>query len=99
MSSGGVRRYVAEYMGEAVETADFRRALERHSGRSLVRFFEQWIHSPGYPAIKASFKWDESSKQGTFTIEQTQVKEDGDEPTFEMPLTLGWRIDGTDHTR
>lgn len=95
----GVRAYVAQNMGKAVETSDFRHALEDASGRSLVQWFEQWIHSPGYPAIKASFSWNEKQKKGTFTIEQTQVKEDGDEPTFVMEFDLGWRIDGEDHKR
>lgn len=98
----GVRAYVNQNMGRAVETSDFRRAMEEASGRSLVQFFEQWFHSPGYPDIKGSFEWNEESKTATFTIEQQQVKADNDdkggkEPTFAMELELGWRIDGEDH--
>jgi aminopeptidase N len=47
----GVRAYVERYSGHVVETEDFRRVMEEHSGRSLVEFFDQWIFSPGYPLI------------------------------------------------
>ena len=44
-----VRDYLETYSGAVVETSDFRRVLERHSGLNLTRFFEQWIHGSGYP--------------------------------------------------
>lgn len=89
----GVRTYVARFMGKTVETSDFRRVLEEVSGRSLVRFFDQWILSPGYPALKASFSYDSDKKLGTYTLEQTQ-----DEDAFVMDIELGWRdAEGVDH--
>lgn len=69
----GVRAYLREYAGKLVETDDFRRIMERVSGRSLGKFFDQWIHSPGYPAIDAEFEWDDAHHRGTFTIKQTQA--------------------------
>lgn len=99
----GVRTYVSENMGKVVETPDFRRAMERACGRSLVEFFEQWVYSPGYPKIKAGFSWDEASKQATFTLEQTQVTEakpdDLKEPTFALSMAVGWTLDGAHHTQ
>jgi aminopeptidase N len=69
----GTRAYLREYAGKVVETDDFRRVMERVSGRSLGKFFDQWIHGVGYPMIEAEFEWDDASGRGTFTIKQTQV--------------------------
>lgn len=95
----GVQRYVARFMGKTVETPDFRRAMEEVSGRSLVRFFEQWIYSAGYPDLKVEFSWDEDHKRATWTITQQQVKaSEGKEPTFVIPCKVGWSIGGEQHT-
>jgi aminopeptidase N len=106
----GVRDYLREYAGKLVETDDFRRSMERASGRSLGKFFDQWIHSPGYPALDAEFDWDEAHHRGTFTIKQTQASKPGalekseksDSPViglFSFPLTLEWTIGGERHRR
>jgi len=41
-------------MQKVVETSDFRKCLEEVSGRSLVRFFEQWFYSPSFPQVRTS---------------------------------------------
>lgn len=41
-------------MQKVVETSDFRKCLEEVSGRSLVRFFEQWFYSPSFPQVPVS---------------------------------------------
>ncbi|MCA9697799.1 MAG: hypothetical protein KC431_09770, partial [Myxococcales bacterium] len=90
----GVRTYVDEYAGKVVETDDFRRVMERVSGRSLGRFFDQWFHSPGYPVLEAEFEWDDSHHRGSFTIKQSQVDAKAGVGLFSLPLTLAWTIDG-----
>ncbi len=94
-----VRDYVASYGGHTVETDDFRRVMEKHSGRSLGKFFDQWFHSKGYPSLKVSFGWDAEKREGSFEIEQAQVDEKEGVPAFEFDLVLAWRIDGTWHRR
>jgi aminopeptidase N len=94
----GVRDYLATYSGKVVETDDFRRKLEDHSGRSLGKFFDQWFHSKGYPIIKVGFEFDSKKKEGTFNIEQTQVDEKEGIPAFELRTDVGWVIDGQSHT-
>ncbi len=89
-----VRDYLKTWAGRVVETEDFRRIMELHSGRSLVRFFDQWFYSPGYPALKVSFAYDAGRGEGTFEIEQTQVDEKEGVPVFALELELGWVIDG-----
>ena len=53
----GVTRYLERHGGGVAETDDFRRALEETSGQTLTRFFDQWLHSPGYPKLKVATKW------------------------------------------
>lgn len=95
----GTRAYLHEYANKVVETDDFRRVMEQVSGRSLGKFFDQWIHSPGYPALEVDFDWDEPHSRGTFTIKQTQVDKLAGVGLFCFPLTLAWTIDGEIHRR
>lgn len=90
----GVQDYLQRYAGRVVETDDFRKVLEAHSGRSLVKFFDQWFHAKGYPQIKIGFKYDAKRREGTFEIEQTQVDEAAGIPVFELSTDVGWVIDG-----
>ncbi|MCK6439991.1 MAG: M1 family metallopeptidase, partial [Planctomycetes bacterium] len=93
-----VSDYLHRYDGKVVETEDFRRVMEEHSGRSLVKFFDQWFYRPGYPNIKVTFEYDTKKKTGTFTVEQQQMKDDKDRP-FELHTELGWTIGGKEHTQ
>ena len=89
-----VRDYVRTYVGKVVETDDLRRMLEKHSGRSLGKLFDQWFHSPGYPALKVSFAYDAARAEGTFTVEQTQKDDKAGVPLFDLSLELGYVLDG-----
>jgi aminopeptidase N len=83
-----VQDYVRIFTGRVVESSDFRRTLETRSGRSLARFFDQWIHSPGYPKLKASFKYTASRSEGLLTIEQTQVDKKKGVGLFDFPIEV-----------
>lgn len=99
-----VREYLRRYAGRVVETEDFRRLLEEHSGKSLVRQFDQWFYTAGYPAIKVSFRYDPKRREGTFEVEQTQAKpsgKDGEEKgpgAFHLRTDVGWVIEGRSAT-
>jgi aminopeptidase N len=92
-----VRDYVATYGGKTVETDDFRKVMEKHSGKSLVKWFEQWFESKGYPDLKVSFSHDSKKQEGTFEVQQTQKHKDA--PVFEFTTDIGWSIDGQDFTK
>jgi len=94
-----VTDYLERFGGGTAETDDFRRALEQRSGRSLARFFDQWLRSPGHPELKLSFRYDAEQKQGVFEIEQTQVDAKAGVGLFDFELELMWRIDGVDTRR
>ena len=55
-------------MQKVVETSDFRKTLEEVSGRSLVRFFEQWFYTPSFPQLWGDWEYDEETKVVTLTI-------------------------------
>ena len=94
----GVRDYLATYHDRVVETDDFRLIMEKHSGRALGRFFDQWFHQPGYPDLKVSFEFDADAGRGEFTIEQKQVNAAEGVPAFHFQSAVAWWIDGEAHT-
>ena len=94
-----VSDYLARYEGQVVETDHFRHVLEAHSGRALGRFFDQWIHSPGYPDLHVTFQYDADAATGRFTIEQKQVDPAAGIPCFHFSTSVGWTIDGHPYTQ
>jgi aminopeptidase N len=96
----GVRLYLDRFEGRNVETDDFRKVMEEVSGRSLVRFFDQWFLRAGYPALEVEWSWDDELSKGEWTFKQTQVDEKGEGPLFkELEIEVGWVVDGIMHTQ
>ncbi|MCB9507695.1 MAG: M1 family metallopeptidase [Myxococcales bacterium] len=93
------RLYVDRFAGKTVETDDFRRTFEESTGRSLAAFFDQWFHRPGYPQLRATFRYDTKQQTGTFEIEQQQESAARGIGLFDLDLTLAWSVDGRVHTR
>ena len=54
----GVKLYLKRHGNGLAETNDLVRALEDVSGRSLERFFDQWVFRPGHPTLKVQVAWD-----------------------------------------
>lgn len=83
-----VRDYLGRFKGKTVETDDFRRVLEEHSGRSLGRFFDQWLRSPGHPKLKVEVQHDDAKHETRITVTQTQADAKLGIPLFAFPLPL-----------
>ncbi len=64
----GVREYLSAHAQSSVTTDNLRAALERHSGRSLDRFFDEWVYRAGHANVRAKVSW--ASGQLTVTFEQ-----------------------------
>ncbi|HEY3243927.1 MAG TPA: M1 family aminopeptidase [Phycisphaerae bacterium] len=94
----GIAEYVKTFREREVETDDFRKVMERVSGRSLVQFFEQWAYRPGVPKLKVEFDWDDDNSMAVITVQQTQ-KIDRNLPAFAVPLDLYFRCDGQETRR
>lgn len=91
----GVRAYIDEHKYSFVETDDFRRSLEKASGQSLERFFEQWCMRPGLPRLGVDLEWNEEGKTLSVAIEQTQPI-DRLNPAYALSLPVRVRYeDGT----
>lgn len=101
-----VADYLQTFAKRTVETEDFRKKLEAHSGRSLVRFFDEWIYGKGYPKLEVKFSHDSEKSRGTITVDQTQVpddekkREEADATLFHFDLDVEWEDpDGNRHRR
>ncbi|GJQ30232.1 MAG: hypothetical protein HBSAPP03_21160 [Phycisphaerae bacterium] len=91
----GVHDYIDKYKFSFVETDQFRRSLERASGESLERFFEQWCMRPGLPRLGVDLDWDESASTLTVHLEQSQTI-DRLNPAYALALPIRVRYeDGT----
>lgn len=80
--------YVVAHGQSNVETNDLKRAMELKSGRSLDRFFEQWLHRAGHP--KVHVRVTAENKRLTVHFEQKQK----DLP-YELTYEVEVRIKGT----
>lgn len=83
-----VRDYLARFAGGVVETDDFRRVMEQHSGQNLARFFDQWFHSPGHPALEVKTSWSAEAGRFSLTVRQAQVDSAAGVGLFHFPLEL-----------
>jgi len=82
----GIKLYLTRHARGIVETRDLMRALEDASGRSLGRFFEQWVFQPGHPEIEVGVAWDKGAL--TLSVKQTHATTDGVASVFELPLEV-----------
>jgi aminopeptidase N len=82
----GVMLYLTRHARSVVETRDLMRALEEVSGKSLGRFFEQWVYKPGHPELEGALSWDKGVL--TVTVKQHQATTDGVPNAFDLPLCL-----------
>ncbi len=82
----GVKLYLTRHARGIVETRDLMRALEDASGRSLGRFFEQWVYQPGHPELEVDVKWEHPLLK--VSVKQVHATTDGVASVFELPLEI-----------
>src|SRR5690606_14721888 len=80
----GVREYLTAHAFGIVETNDLVRAFEAVSGRSLERFFDQWVYRPGHPELKVKVGYDD----GLVTVSVKQTQKTGDVAVFAFDLEI-----------
>ncbi|HVJ14568.1 MAG TPA: M1 family aminopeptidase [Polyangiaceae bacterium] len=81
----GVRRYLERHAHGIVETTDLMRAFEEVSGRSLERFFDDWVYRPGHPDIKVKISWED----GLLSVNLKQKQKGDNVPSaFSLPLEI-----------
>jgi len=75
----GLRRFYRESRFRKVGTDDFRVAMEKESGKTLNRFFQQWILGSTIPRVKVGYRLE-----GTDVI--VRVEQIGE--VFDVPVTV-----------
>jgi aminopeptidase N len=83
----GIRLYVADRKDQVVATDDFRKAMEKASGRDLGWFFDQWVFHGGHPELAARWRYEDDDKTLRLKVEQTQTV-DETTPLFRLPTTV-----------
>ncbi|MDA1240803.1 MAG: M1 family aminopeptidase [Chloroflexi bacterium] len=89
-----INHYVTKHRESEVLTPDFQRAIEEATGYNLDGFFAQWVWKGGHPEFKASSSWDAEKKLATVTLEQTQKPDDPLTPAYEVPVEIGFWVNG-----
>lgn len=64
-----VREYLDAYAGGFARTEDFRRALERATGKNLQAFFADWVYGTGYPRLSGT--WSAKNAKVYLRLRQT----------------------------
>jgi aminopeptidase N len=80
-----LQRYGTVHRLQSVETADFRKVLERGTGRDLERFFYDWAERPGSPVLEIKTEYLAETKQAKLVVKQTQAGE-----AFHFLLTVAF---------
>ena len=90
----GISSYLKAHSFSNTDTHDFRKSMEKVSGRSLEEFFEQSFLKTGFPEFEVEYSWDEASKTATLRVRQTQ-KLEMRTPIFKLPCDIVMYVDGT----
>ncbi len=88
-----IKAYLKKHALTSVVSDDLRQVVEEHSGRSMDRFFDQWLYHARHPDLQISYKWMAKDKLAKVTIRQTQKVSD-DVMLFELPTKLRFVVDG-----
>lgn len=91
-----IRTYLERHQFNNVVTEDLRAVIEELSGRSFDQFFDQWLYHAHFPELEVSWSWDEKTKIGKLSIQQTQ-KLNETVGLFKLPLAV--RFQGKSGTR
>lgn len=90
-----INDYIDTYQGKVVETVDFKRILETHSGLNLDSFFDQWVLTPNkYPDLKLGYSFNKEKGLAEFTYKQKQLdpKKYPDRIPFEFDIEVSCRV-------
>jgi hypothetical protein len=76
---------LSQARGKSISTYDFKKLAEKHAGKPLDWFFEDWVFGTGIPAYTVNSKVDASADGFVISgnITQSRVPD-----TFEMPVPL-----------
>jgi len=82
------RDYIDTYAEKVVETDDFRRKMEEHSGQSLAHFFDQWFCRAGYPKLTITQEHFADTNVLRLKIKQSIIGGAKEDPAFTFDLQI-----------
>lgn len=88
-----IKTYLEEHALDSVVSEDLRRVIEQHTGRSMDRFFDQWLYHGRFPDLKVSYQWLAKQRMAKVTVQQTQPVDD-DVLLFQFPCKLRFVVAG-----
>lgn len=86
-----IQHYTQRNQWREVITADLERAVEEATGRSMARFFEQWLYKSGHPEFTVRYSWDDEHSMARLSVSQTQQVTDVT-PLFVTPVEIGFMV-------
>lgn len=87
----GIQSYYAAFYNLNATTDDFRKSMEKASGKDLKLFFKQWLYQPVNPTIHGT--WDYNATQKKITIQLTQMQTS--DLVFNAPVEIGYYQNGS----
>ncbi len=86
-----VKSYLENHRHGNVVTENLRAAIEKASGNSFDRFFDQYVFHAHHPEFKIDYSWDERAKLAKISVKQEQ-KVDENVMLFELDLPIRFRV-------
>ena len=83
--SNFVEEIRTQFRGKSISTYDFKAIAEKHAGKPLDWFFNDWVFGTGVPAYKLDYKIDPGP--GGFVVSGS-ISQTGVPDTFEMAVPL-----------
>ena len=77
-----IRSYYAEYAGRNATTSDFKKIVEKVSGKDLGKYFKQWLFTAGHPVLRMQWHYEKTSATVSVNLQQQQAG------LFEFPITV-----------
>jgi aminopeptidase N len=86
-----IQTYTRRNRGREVITADLERAIEEATGRSVARFFEEWVYGAGHPELRVTYSWDDEQRMARIGVSQKQARE-GKGTVFHAPVEVAFAV-------
>jgi hypothetical protein len=78
-----MKDYVRTYTGKIVTTEDFKKTVEKHFGKDMDWFFDQWVYGTEIPIYSFDYDIEEAGEDYFLTISAQQSNVSS---SFEMPI-------------
>ena len=80
-----LREFAETYGGMTTSTWDFKRIAEKHAGKKLDWFFDEWVFGAGVPAYTLDYKIE---SEGNEFVISGDIKQSGVPESFTMPVPV-----------